>query len=153
VSLRDVLRSSAFDRRGESEGVTRGIIKCLVTPFFGGCLSRAICFEKNRPGIVPKGQGPDFIREKNGLSQSRFRNTYPLRLAGEGERVRIVSFAGGKTFNARLAGMGLNLGVEVEILQNRGCGKMLIGHEGDRFFLGGGMAHKIQVIPVEGGFK
>ncbi len=76
---------------------------------------------------------------------------FPLRMAEEGETVRIVTFSGGKSFNDRLAGMGLSLGVEVEILQNRGDGKMIVGYEGTRLFIGGGMAHKIQVAIVEGG--
>jgi len=80
--------------------------------------------------------------------QNTSSNSFPLRMAGEGDKVRIVSLRGGKGFQDRLFGMGLNLGAEVEIIQNQRGGKMLVVHEGTRFFLGGGMAQKIHVIPV-----
>jgi ferrous iron transport protein A len=77
----------------------------------------------------------------------------PLRLAQEGECVRIVSLNGGKGFYDRLAGVGLRIGARLEIIQNRMDGKLLVGHEGIRLFLGGGMAQKIQVVIVEGRSK
>jgi ferrous iron transport protein A len=76
---------------------------------------------------------------------------FPLRLAGEGERVRIVSLNGGRGFHDRLAGLGLRIGELVEVIQNHMDGKLLLGHEGIRLFLGGGMAQKIQVVIVKGG--
>ncbi|MCD6293757.1 MAG: ferrous iron transport protein A [Deltaproteobacteria bacterium] len=86
---------------------------------------------------------------------SRSRNTgkatLPLRMAREGERVRIISLNGGRGFHDRLAGLGLRIGEQVEIIQNRMDGKLLLGHEGTRLFLGGGMAHKIQVVAIERG--
>ena len=85
--------------------------------------------------------------------QSTANNAFPLRMAGEGETVRIVSLSGGSNFHDKLAGMGLGLGCEVEVLQNRSTGQMIIGHEGTRLFLGGGMAQKIQVAPVDGGIE
>ncbi len=69
----------------------------------------------------------------------------PMRLAGEGEMVEIVSLSGGKSFRDRLVGLGLGIGVRIEIIQNNMNGKILIGRDGSRLFLGGGMAHKIQV--------
>ena len=69
----------------------------------------------------------------------------PMRLAGEGEMVEIVSLSGGKSFRDRLVGLGLGIGVKIEIIQNNMNGKILIGRDGSRLFLGGGMAHKIQV--------
>lgn len=80
--------------------------------------------------------------------QNTNKDAFPLRLAGEGERVRIVSLRGGRGFHDRLAGMGLNVGAEVEIIQNRSGGKMLVAHEETRFFLGGGMAQKIHVVLI-----
>ena len=76
-------------------------------------------------------------------------NSFSLRLANEGERVRITSLGGGKSFRDRLVSMGLNVDSEIEIVQNREGGKMLIGVEDTRLFLGGGMAHKINVVPVQ----
>lgn len=77
----------------------------------------------------------------------------PLRLVREGEWVRIVSVNSGRGFHDRLAGMGLRIGGRLEIVQNRLDGKVLLGHEGTRLFLGGGMAQKIQVVIVEGRSK
>ena len=73
---------------------------------------------------------------------------FPLPMAGEGDRVRIVSLKGGRNFRARLSGMGLNSGSEIEIIQNSPGGKMLIAFEGTRLFLGGGMAQRIDVTII-----
>jgi ferrous iron transport protein A len=81
------------------------------------------------------------------------RAAFPLRMAREGEQVRIVSLNGGRGFLDRLAGLGLRIGEQVEVIHNRMDGKLLLGHESTRLFLGGGMAHKIQVVAVEGGHK
>jgi Fe2+ transport system protein FeoA len=78
---------------------------------------------------------------------------FSLRLAQEGDWVRIVSTNGRKGFHDRLAGVGLRVGAEVQVLRNSMNGKLLLGHEGTRLFLGGGMAHKIQVVVIEGGDK
>lgn len=78
--------------------------------------------------------------------------TFPLRLAREGDRVRIVSMKEGKGFRERLAGMGLLIGARMLVIQNTMDGKLLIDHDGTRLFLGGGMANKIQVVVTnEGG--
>ena len=81
-------------------------------------------------------------------NQTNSSNTFSLRMANEGERVQITSLGGGKSFRDRLFSMGLNVGTEIEIVQNREGGKMLIGLEDTRLFLGGGMAHKINVIII-----
>jgi ferrous iron transport protein A len=78
--------------------------------------------------------------------------TFPLRLAREGNQVRIVSMKEGKGFRERLAGMGLLVGAQMLVIQNPMDGKLLIDHDGTRLFLGGGMAKKIQVVVTnEGG--
>lgn len=69
-------------------------------------------------------------------------------MAGEGEKVRIVSLRGGKGLQDRLFGMGLNVGAEVEIMRNDGAGPMVVALKGARLFLGGGMAQKIHVVIV-----
>jgi Fe2+ transport system protein FeoA len=74
----------------------------------------------------------------------------PLRLVREGQSVRIVSLNGGKGFHDRLAGVGLRVGGRLSIIRNAMDGKLLLGHEGTRLFLGGGMAQKIQVVIVKG---
>ena len=84
------------------------------------------------------------------LDQSENRPPLPLRFVREGEWVRIVSLNGGKGFHDRLAGVGLRVGGFLSIIRNGMDGKLLLGHEGNRLFLGGGMAQKIQVVIVEG---
>ena len=79
--------------------------------------------------------------------------SFCLRLARDGEWVRIVSFQGGRGFINRLAGTGLRVGSAVQVLNNPMNGKLVFSHEGGRFFLGGGMAGKIQVVGIEGGDK
>jgi ferrous iron transport protein A len=79
--------------------------------------------------------------------------SFALRLAQEGERVRIVSVNGGKGVHERLAGFGLRVGAEVQVLHNAMNGKLLLGHQGTRLYLGGGMAQKIQVAVMEGGTR
>ena len=76
---------------------------------------------------------------------------FPLPLARVGDRVRIVSLNGGRGFHDRLAGVGLGVGVVVEIMHNAMDGKLLLGNSNVRLFLGGGMAHKIKVAIIEGG--
>ena len=83
---------------------------------------------------------------KSQIIESR---AYPLRLAGEGERLKIASLMSGKNFQDRIFGMGLNVGAEIDILKNVGNGPVLIAPNGSRLFLGGGMAHKINVMPIK----
>ncbi len=82
--------------------------------------------------------------------QKNVSSAFPIRMAGEGERLKIASLVGGKNFQARIFGMGLNVGVEIDILRNVGNGPVLIALNGSRLFLGGGMAHKINVMPIKG---
>ena len=93
--------------------------------------------------------GLNSLRER----RANIKNAFTLHLAGEGEQVEIVALTGGRGFLDRLAGMGLGLGARMEILQNDMSGKILLGHEGRRLFLGGGMAQKVQVIIIKGGIK
>jgi len=76
--------------------------------------------------------------------------TLPLRLAREGEWVRVVALIGGHGFHDRLAGMGLRLGAEMQVLCNPMDGKLVVCLEGTRLFLGGGMAQKIQIVITKG---
>ncbi len=76
---------------------------------------------------------------------------FSLRLALAGEWVKIASVNGGKGIHERLAGFGLRVGAEVQVLHNSMNGKLLLGHQGARLYLGGGMAHKIQVAVIQGG--
>jgi ferrous iron transport protein A len=64
-----------------------------------------------------------------------------------GQRVRITGHRGGRMLRARLLAMGLNLGREVDILQNN-RGLIIVGVNGGRVALGRGISHKILAEPV-----
>lgn len=73
--------------------------------------------------------------------------SFPLALAGEGEKVRIVFFReSGVTLRERLLGMGICQDDEIMIVRKDEGGAVLIARGGSRIALGGGMAHKINVI-------
>jgi len=57
---------------------------------------------------------------------------------------------GGPGFHDRLAGMGLHIGAEMQILCNPMDGKLIVCLGGTRLFLGGGIAQKIQVVITKG---
>ena len=59
-----------------------------------------------------------------------------------GQRVRITGHAGGRMLRARLLALGLNLGREVEIIQNN-RGLIIVGVNGGRVALGRGISQKI----------
>jgi Fe2+ transport system protein FeoA len=64
-----------------------------------------------------------------------------------GRRVRITGHRGGRMLRARLLAMGLNLGREVEVIQNN-RGLIIVGVNGGRVALGRGISHKILTEPV-----
>jgi ferrous iron transport protein A len=64
-----------------------------------------------------------------------------------GQRVRITGHRGGRMLRARLLAMGLNLGRELEILQNN-RGLIIVGINGGRVALGRGISQKILAEPV-----
>jgi len=73
--------------------------------------------------------------------------TYPLMMADEGARVRVVVLMGGAGLEKRMTEMGLNVGAELVVRQRQGGGLVVMRGE-TRFALGGGMAHKIMVAPA-----
>jgi ferrous iron transport protein A len=64
-----------------------------------------------------------------------------------GQKVRITGHRGGRMLRARLLAMGLNLGQEVEVLQNN-RGLIIVGLNGGRVALGRGISQKILAEPV-----
>jgi Fe2+ transport system protein FeoA len=67
-----------------------------------------------------------------------------------GGRVRITGHRGGRMLRARLLAMGLNLGREVDIIQNN-RGLIIVGINGGRVALGRGISQKIlveRVVPL-----
>ncbi|NVZ09426.1 ferrous iron transport protein A [Allochromatium humboldtianum] len=75
--------------------------------------------------------------------------TFPLAMAGEGERVRIRTLQGGKGLARRLTELGLNPGTEVRIVARQGCG-LVVARGETRLALGCGMAVKILVEAIDG---
>ena len=71
---------------------------------------------------------------------------FPLMMADEGVRVRVVALKGGAGLDRRMTEMGLNVGAELVVRQRQGGGMVVMRGE-TRFALGGGMAHKIMVAP------
>lgn len=72
--------------------------------------------------------------------------SFPLSMAVEGDRVRIVMHRGGRGLDKRLASMGLQIDSTIEILQRLG-GSLVVAVNDIRLALGAGMAHKIMVVP------
>ena len=70
-----------------------------------------------------------------------------LAAASAGQRLRITGHRGGRMLRARLLAMGLNLGQEVEVLQNN-RGLIIIGINGGRVALGRGISQKILAEPA-----
>lgn len=87
-------------------------------------------------GLCPRNN-----RQEERVQQSSF----PLILARQGEKVRIMHIRGGAAMQARLLGMGLVLESEIVVIQKQVGGAMLIAKNGQRLLLGGGMAQKINV--------
>ena len=75
-------------------------------------------------------------------------SNFPLMMADEGARVRVVALNGGAGLDRRMTEMGLNVGAELVVRQRQGGGLVVMRGE-TRFALGGGMAHKIMVTPAE----
>ncbi|MBM4275308.1 MAG: ferrous iron transport protein A [Deltaproteobacteria bacterium] len=72
----------------------------------------------------------------------------PLAAASAGQRVRITGHKGGRMLRARLLALGLNLGREIEVLQNN-RGLIIVGINGGRVALGRGISQKIFTEPVK----
>ncbi len=71
----------------------------------------------------------------------------PLSQVPTGQRVRITGYQGGRMLRARLLALGLNLGREVDILQNN-RGLIIVGLNGGRVALGKGISQKVLTEPV-----
>ena len=69
----------------------------------------------------------------------------PLAMAKTSERVIIKERAGGPNARARLASMGLRLGDQIEIINNTGQGRIILGRDLTRLAIGRGIAQKIMV--------
>lgn len=71
-----------------------------------------------------------------------------LAMAAPGQTVRITGHRGGRMLRARLLALGLNLGREVEVVQNN-RGLIIIGVNGGRIALGRGISQKIMAEVID----
>lgn len=71
----------------------------------------------------------------------------PLAAVPPGSRVRITGYSGGRMLRARLVALGLDVGRDVDILQNH-RGLIIVGINGGRVALGRGISHKILTVPA-----
>jgi Fur family ferric uptake transcriptional regulator len=69
----------------------------------------------------------------------------PLSMAKAGEMVNIMEITGGRDARGRLSSMGLRPGDLIEIINNNGRGRLILGHGDMRLAMGRGIAHKIMV--------
>ena len=85
--------------------------------------------------------------DKGNCKQSTRDNmsSFPLALAGIGEKVKVVLIRGGAKMKERLLSMGLQVDDTFEIVQSGEKGAVLVAKDENRFMLGGGMAQKIYV--------
>jgi ferrous iron transport protein A len=72
-------------------------------------------------------------------------SAFPLALAQEGERVRVVRLQRGERMARRLADMGLALGSEAVMLRGSGEGPVLVAVGDARIAIGRGMASRVMV--------
>jgi ferrous iron transport protein A len=75
-------------------------------------------------------------------------HAFPLGMAGEGEKVKIVSITGGKNLAKRLLTLGLVEDTQVQLLHKQSGNGIVIVCGETRLALGLGMAQKIMVVPV-----
>jgi Fur family ferric uptake transcriptional regulator len=76
---------------------------------------------------------------------SQRRPLMPLVMGKAGERVVIKEIAGGRQARSRLSDMGLRVGDRIEIINNNGLGRLILGHDCSRLAVGRGIARKIMV--------
>jgi ferrous iron transport protein A len=74
--------------------------------------------------------------------------TFPLPLASEGERVRIVGFQSGREMERKLADLGLCVGSEITVLSRNPNGPLLVARDSVRVGIGVGIAHRVIVVRI-----
>ncbi|MGD2118205.1 MAG: FeoA domain-containing protein [Chromatiales bacterium] len=72
----------------------------------------------------------------------------PLSSIPVGTRVKLNAIHGGRLLTRRLLSLGISLGSEFEVVNHRGLG-VVLAREGNRVALGGGIAEKLSVEPID----
>lgn len=78
--------------------------------------------------------------------QQQERPTFPLAMAGESEVVSVARLPRGGKVRERLLSMGIAVNDQITVVQKQHGGAIMVEKNGTRYVLGGGMAHKIQVV-------
>lgn len=68
-----------------------------------------------------------------------------LAMLAEGEKARLVGVRGGHQLRKRLADLGLNAGMAVQVVRRNPAGPLILGVKDSRLALGRGMADKVMV--------
>lgn len=69
----------------------------------------------------------------------------PLSQVEAGQTVRLVSVDAGIDLKQRLAAMGLLPNVQITVVRNWHCGRIIVNVKNTKVVLGRGMAHKVMV--------
>lgn len=93
--------------------------------------------------------GSDTAHERTAQATvNRDATGFPLPMASEGERLRVVALRAGRSADRRLIEMGITVGTEITLIQAGGEGPLLVAVSDARLGLGRGMAHKVLVAPI-----
>jgi Fe2+ transport system protein FeoA len=80
------------------------------------------------------------------MSDATDTDYFPLTFAANGETVSLAEIRANGKLRKRLGDLGLNIGMDVRIVQANACGPLILAVKNDsRLALGRGMAQKIMV--------
>jgi Fe2+ transport system protein FeoA len=78
--------------------------------------------------------------------------TFPLAFAERGEMVSLVNIRAGSRLRKRLADLGLTIGMDLRVVQEKTCGPLILAVKNDsRLAIERPVAQKIMVRRSEGG--
>jgi ferrous iron transport protein A len=97
----------------------------------------------NKAQFSPWG-GTEAVAERTNSMGTELTATYPLAQVEMGKTVWLVGFQGTGGIN-RLLGMGLNPGIQLQVISSQPRGSVLIGIQDNRIGIGAEMAEKILV--------
>lgn len=72
----------------------------------------------------------------------------PLSMADTGRRMVVTAVHGGYGIRKRMADLGLNIGMDVTVVQSDCGAPLLVELKGSRYAIGRGLAHHIFVEPA-----
>lgn len=70
---------------------------------------------------------------------------FPLAMATEDQHVRVVSLRAGHSLDRRLTELGINVGVDLCVVQRQG-GSLVVARQGTRIAIGAGISMKVMVV-------